>query len=72
MRKFKLRSFILIFISAIFFLPEYIFPYLDPGTGSYIIQVILAGVLGIGVGIKLFWGKIKLLFVKNKNEEKAD
>lgn len=36
--------------------------YLDPGTGSYILQVMLAAfVAGLYV-IKLFWNKIKAFF----------
>lgn len=49
--------------------------YLDPGTGSIIIQVVIAGLFGALFVIKLFWGKIKNLFKKsfsrdNKAEEK--
>jgi len=36
--------------------------YLDPGTGSIIIQVVIAGLFGVILVIKLFWGKIKNLF----------
>ncbi len=50
--------------------------YLDPGTGSLIFQIILAGLLGISVFIKVFWRKILNLFKSNKNnsviEEKAN
>jgi hypothetical protein len=41
--------------------------YIDPGTGSVLLQVILASVLGIGVFVKVFWRKISALFNKNKN-----
>jgi hypothetical protein len=66
------KAFIFIILSSILFLPEFMFPYLDPGTGSYVIQVILAGILGVGVAVKLFWGKIKQLFVKKKPIEEKD
>ena len=33
--------------------------YIDPGTGSFLIQGIIAAVVGIGVAVKLFWHKIK-------------
>ena len=33
--------------------------YLDPGTGSMLIQIILAVILGAGVAIKIFWRNIK-------------
>lgn len=40
--------------------------YLDPGSGSMLIQMILAAVLGIGVGVKIFWKQIKTFFTRNK------
>jgi hypothetical protein len=36
--------------------------YLDPGTGSLLIQLLLAGLLGVGVAIKIFWKNIKGFF----------
>lgn len=36
--------------------------YLDPGTGSYVIQVILAVVIGGACSIKMYWVKIKVFF----------
>ena len=33
--------------------------YLDPGSGSYIIQFLLAGLVGSLFGIKTFWLQIK-------------
>lgn len=35
------------------------FAYLDPGTGSMLLQVILGGVAAVGVALKLFWYKIR-------------
>ncbi len=32
--------------------------YIDPGTGSIIIQAIVAAVVGLGIAIKLFWHRI--------------
>lgn len=33
--------------------------YLDPGTGSYIFQMLIAGLVGAGFAVKLFWTQIK-------------
>jgi len=34
--------------------------YLDPGTGSLLVQLLAAGLLGgIGILLKTFWGRIK-------------
>ena len=48
--------------------------YLDPGSGSFIIQLIIAGLLGLGILVRSQWGKIKKLFgkKKTKNEETDD
>ena len=35
------------------------FAYLDPGTGSMLLQVILGGVAAATVALKLYWHRIK-------------
>jgi len=45
---------------AMVLLAEPAFAYLDPGTGSMLLQVILGGIAAIGVALKLFWHKIRL------------
>lgn len=37
------------------------YAYLDPGSGSVILQVILAGLLGVGVMARIFRRKISAL-----------
>lgn len=45
-------------------------PYLDPGSGSFIIQILIAVLLGLGVALRASWGKIKGWFgVKSRPEE---
>lgn len=48
------------------------FLYIDPGSGSYLVQVIIAAVLGGAFWIKRFWRNIKLfftsLFTRRKKE----
>lgn len=46
-----------------------IFAYLDPGSGSLVLQVIIGGVLGFGVLLKVYWTKIIRLFSKKKKPE---
>jgi len=46
-------------------LPQSAYAYVDPGTGSYILQILLAGIIGIPFIIKSKWNKI-VLFFKNK------
>jgi len=42
--------------------------YLDPGTGSMILQAILGGIAGAAVLLKLYWGKIRAIFSKSNNK----
>jgi hypothetical protein len=43
--------------------------YLDPGSGSFILQVLLAALLGGGFAIKAYWKNIKRIFTKTPPEE---
>jgi hypothetical protein len=43
--------------------------YLDPGTGSFMIQMLLAGLVGIAVAIRIFWKKIMAFIKKPKNDD---
>ena len=36
--------------------------YLDPGTGSMILQGLIAGLAGLAVACRLYWHKLKNLF----------
>jgi hypothetical protein len=48
-------------------------PYLDPGSGSFIIQILIAVLLGLGVALRVSWSKIKTYFgAKPKAEEDDD
>ena len=41
--------------------------YLDPGSGSIILQVIVASLLGGAFIVKSYWKKIKALFTGKKD-----
>ncbi len=43
---------------AMGFWPGTAHSYIDPGTGSFVIQGIIAGVVGAGFAIKVFWHRI--------------
>ena len=50
------------------------YAYLDPGTGSFILQVVAAGALGGLFAVKTFWGNITTFFsrILSKNKNPAD
>ena len=46
--------------------------YIDPGSGSYLVQVIIAGILGVALYFKTIWYKIKSIFRGRRKEEPGD
>lgn len=49
--------FLLLFLG--FLTPISAFAYLDPGTGSFIIHVIVGGIVGVSYAVRVFWRNIK-------------
>lgn len=45
--------------------------YLDPGSGSMLLQVILGGIAAVGVALKLGWHKIVIFFGGRKAKAEA-
>ena len=43
--------------------------YVDPGSGSYLIQMLIAAILGALFYFKNIWWKIKAFFWKSKKED---
>lgn len=43
--------------------------YLDPGTGSLIIQILVASFLGGLFMLKVYWKKVKAWFKRNKDDK---
>ena len=41
------------------------YAYIDPGTGSFVLQLLIAGFLGAIFYLKFYWRKVKL-FVANR------
>ena len=63
------------FLFFIFFIPQTAFAYLDAGSGSYVVQVLIAILAGSLFVIKIFFRQIRNFFgrifsrgKKNKNE----
>ena len=62
-------------IGAVFALSsQSAFAYLDPGTGSALIQGLIAAVAAVGVTIKLYWHRIIGFFgsAKPKNDQDVE
>ena len=51
--------------------------YLDPGSGSFILNAILTALIGSALAIKMFWQRVKAFFARlfsrtARAEQKAD
>jgi hypothetical protein len=44
-------------------------PYLDPGSGSILIQLLIAGLLGAGILLRASWSRIMKLFGRDKKDQ---
>ena len=64
---------LVLLISGVYFLciqPSY--AYIDPGSGSAIISIIIGFFVSAGVIIKTFWYKIKSILGISKTAKKTD
>jgi len=51
---------------------RFFFLYIDPGSGSYILQMIIAAVLGVSFFFKNFWLSVKAFFTGKKKAKQED
>lgn len=61
-----------LFLTALLLFTQPAWAYLDPGTGSMLLQVILGGIAAIGVALKLFWHKIRIALGFSKKADPDD
>ena len=61
--RFKLAA-----LAVISFWPLAASAYIDPGTGSMLIQGLIAAIAAIGVTLKLYWHKLVALFRRKPSE----
>jgi|TARA_B110000438_G_C15392689_1_gene469766 hypothetical protein len=62
--KFQILSIVLLALFGIHIQSAY--AYIDPGTGSMVIQVLIGTLVGLGIAIKVYWYKLKEKFMRKK------
>ena len=71
-----LRTTVLVLLAVFVLFPQRAYGYVDPGTGSYILQIIIAGLLGGLFALKMSWKSIRLhltnLFSKRNDDAEPD
>lgn len=51
--------------------PPLAYAYIDPSTGGMLLQLLLAGVAGALIIIKLYWEKLRSIFSSKSNRGEA-
>ena len=68
-----MKAYILLFFIISLLFPVQAMAYIDPGSGSMILQLILGGIVGIVVIIKLYWDRfLTMLGIRKKTDESED
>lgn len=64
-----MKKFVLLVAGGTLLVPTNIcHAYLDPGTGSMMVQLIAGGVLTVATAVGMYWKRIKLMFTGKKHE----
>ena len=46
--------------------------YLDPGSGSFLIQLLIAAIAGLGIAVSANWAKLKRWIGRRKKKNETD
>tara|TARA_Y100000816_G_scaffold231791_1_gene177104 strand:- start:148 stop:378 length:231 start_codon:yes stop_codon:yes gene_type:complete len=72
----KILIYLISNIITIFLIVTNAYAYLDPGSGSFILQAIIGFLAALSASFIYYWTKVKnfflKLFKKNKNDEKSE
>ena len=73
MKKFAqaTRVLVVLLLAALVF-PTTALAYLDPGTGSYFMQIVIGGLLGALFSVKMFWRNLRGFFSKKSVTEEEE
>ena len=69
---FNIIKFLCLVLFVEIFIPQKAYAYLDPGTGSMIIQVIIATFASVGCTLAIYRDKIINFFKKGKTNDNDD
>ena len=66
------RSLVLLVLACVLFSVDDAHAYLDPGTGSYVFQMVIAVLLSGAFTLKHFWHRLKARIVRRDAHEPND
>jgi hypothetical protein len=65
----RLRIIAIFFLLGFFMFPGTGHAYLDPGTGSYFLQLLIAAFVGVSFALKIYWRKLKSFYHRLRHKE---
>jgi hypothetical protein len=45
----------------------FLLAYIDPGSGSMLLQVLLGGIAGVAVAVRMYWRRVRAFFGSRSN-----
>ena len=45
----------------------FLLAYIDPGSGSMLLQVLLGGIAGVAVAVRMYWHRLRAFFGSRSN-----
>jgi len=75
LKKSKWQKMLLVSVFLCLLFPRESYAYLDPGSGSFFIQMLLAGLFAASIALKSFWRRIASFFTglfKKKHDKNSD
>jgi hypothetical protein len=61
---------LLVLVLLLLATPTQLSAYIDPGSGSFFVQMLIAGVLGASLTVKTFWKQVKAYFSRGDSSAK--
>ncbi len=68
----RLFAFLFLALSLLVAMPAPAHAYLDPGSGSMLLQALLGGIAGVAVFVKMYWRRIVARFRSDKTPAESE
>ena len=52
------KSMVIAFALILLIIPAPAFAYIDPAAGAFVLQLVVAGIAGVAVTLKIYWSRI--------------
>jgi hypothetical protein len=68
-----MKYFLILLIFSLSIVPGFTisdaYGYIDPGSGSIVIQALVGALVGVGITLRIYWYKIKEKFLRSSKND---